>query len=137
MNEAIDTGALDPSAVVAGVRCLEAGEADYALYWQFANRGALYRDYDNAREQLGIRRNIGECDGSEGEGAYSINDEPSGRIVCGRTDGAYLAWTRDDALIGVLDFRSDGDLSRLYDWWKEQGYEFICDLACVANQLQS
>jgi hypothetical protein len=108
-----------PAGATAGVSC-GAGPSQVVSYFAFRNSRAMNRYYADRVDGGGLARKSGTC-GEEpfrGEGSYTIEGRPAGRVYCGATEtGAFVGWTDTGAHIGSRASRSDANQAALADWW--------------------
>jgi hypothetical protein len=56
---------------------------------------------------------------TSGDSSYDIGTERAGRLVCYLSDGTgYYEWTYENAWVTAYASREDGDMRRLFGWWR-------------------
>lgn len=109
-----------PQTANAAITCTPVG-ADFISYVQYDNSAAMNRDYNKSVIDQGVIKNSGgaECqNGSPSEGTYTLGKKTAGRLMCYMHGSeAWMDWTHDSLSIYTFASRSDGNLSKLFDFW--------------------
>jgi hypothetical protein len=108
-----------PAGATAGVLC-GAGPSQAVSYFAFPDSREMNRYYADRVNAGGLARTSGTC-GEEpfrGEGSYTIDGQPAGRVYCGATEtSAFVGWTDTRAHVGSRASRSDANQTALAHWW--------------------
>jgi hypothetical protein len=116
-----DASVLEMDGVITAVAC-DLPDGSVAVYWQFDGTESMTAWYENRTVSFGATSDEGDCATDPvAEGQLFRDDEPAGRVVCGRYDDEYrgIAWTNDQLAIGALALGTDQQ--SLYDSWTQAG----------------
>jgi hypothetical protein len=111
-----------PETAVAAIECpvpLDTGSMT-VNYFQWPSAEEMAAAYDRNLQFIGITRDTGTCAGTwPAEGAYTLDEQPAGRVGCGALGGVapMMAWTDDQLLISVLAEGFGAEQSAMYQWW--------------------
>ena len=113
-----------PGTANAAITCTPNG-ADFIGYVQYDRSDSMNRDYNKSVNDQGVIRDSGSAgcqNGSPSEGTYTRGSKTPGRLMC-YLDGseAWMDWTHDSLSIYTFASRSDGNLSKLFDFWINAG----------------
>jgi hypothetical protein len=92
-----------------------------ATYFLYDSERALENAYDAFVETSTVERDSGRCSEPEtwpSESAYSISEQPAGRVLCMQNpDAPTVYWTDSRLLILSSAFHLGADAERLYEFW--------------------
>jgi hypothetical protein len=92
-----------------------------ATYFLYDSEQAMDNAYDDFVETSTVERDSGRCSEPEtwpSEGAYSISEQPAGRVLCMQiSDAPTIYWTDSRLLVLSSAFHLGADAERLYEFW--------------------
>jgi hypothetical protein len=112
-------------AIVAGIVCAPAGEAEQAEYYRLTDRQALDAAFAQRVADARQALDAGDCAIGPSELTWSVPGGASGRVAChdnrDTLGGRVIVWTDEPALVLALGVRTTGGYPELYDWWLGAG----------------
>jgi hypothetical protein len=115
---------VDHVASLAQATCVADDGGIVATYILYADATTMEQTYDGLVFLSGVDLDSGTC--SDGvtwpaEGAYSINQQPVGRVLCMAADGTpTIYWTDQRVNIFSQAAGSAGQAERLYEFWRSE-----------------
>jgi hypothetical protein len=113
----------DPAnGLLDAVTCAPAGEAGSALYFLYDSPETVDAAFESLLASRGVVTDGTDCSVGPALIDYTIGGQPAGRLACFNEDSVVaVLWTHRDLRVMGLGIKSDGDFSKMFDWWMEAG----------------